>query len=388
MGQSHFPVEPEGPAKSGGKVRPLSYTVANWHPYSYGPSGPIFNPPAGLKPLKRRYIHELLYSELDDPQRFHEAFLPPAMAAFAAGWPDSFVERLLVDSPALGPVAVKRGPARLQNVLAKAKASAHAGRVNDHVNQLRIHLAEARSLALSVKWPKVDGAKVHDASMTKVFLAILDVADAAATASDLHLGVRRIGLASGTDKSVASRSIRRLIRLGVLSPSRASASARRGDANGYDLHLAALNGFESEGTRVFDHQVGEYLSHDAFRRGVLGPSAFRILVSMSDQTTTEVTDIASAVGLSRGWVQQLLGKMALYRIVLRRGGQWLRAPKPQVLQGLNEAVGHSTQSGKAQRLQATYEAERQHFKYRPMQPGMQVNRDTGEINRRIEVHAG
>lgn len=359
----------------------MSYTAANWHPFTHGPSGPVFNPPAGLKPLKRRYVHELLFGELDDPERFHEAFLPPAMAAFAAGWPESFVERLLVDSPALGPVAIQRGSARLQNVLAKAKASAHQARINDYVNQLRINLAEARSLALSVKWPKVEAAKVHDASMTKVFLAILDVADQAATTSDLHLGVRRIGLASGTDKSVASRAIRRLVKLGVLSHSVASASARRGDANGYDLHLSELERLKPEGERFFDHRIREHLKHDAFRRGVLGPSGFRILASMSDQLPMEVIDIASAVGLSRGWVKHLIEQLALYRLVVRRGSQWLRAQPSEIPQGLDEAVRHTMQHGKTQQLQAIYEAERQQFRYRTVRPGVQVDRETGEIER-------
>lgn len=359
----------------------MSYTVANWHPFSEGPSGPTFNPPAGLKPLKRRYVHELLHGELDDPERFHEAFLPPAMAAFAAGWPDTFVERLLMDSPVLGPIARMRGTSRLQNVLAKAKASAHRARVNDYVSQLRIDLAEARSIALSIQWPKIEGVRVHNASMTKVLIAILDVADLAATTRDIHLATRRIGLASGTDKSVASRAIRKLVRLGILHPSEASKSARRGDANGYDLKLPALGALAADGEHPFDHRVWKHLSHDAFRRGVLGPSAFRVLACLSDQTPMDVSDVAGAVGLSRGWVKQLLDKMALYRLAIRRDGRWLRVPESAIPAALDEAARHSRHFRRGERMHNTYESERQHFRYQTLRPGVQVDRGTGEIRK-------
>lgn len=303
------------------------------------------------------------------------------MSAFVAGWPEAFVEKALSESPALGPAIARRGLGRLKPIIRQAKIKATPAAISDSVNQLRIEIAEARSKALSAKWPTTSGIPVENGTTTKVLLAVLSVADAAATSTGLHLAVRRIGLESGTNKSVASRALRRLTRLGVLSAAAEPVVAERWRANAYNLHLQAIARYVPEGAAAFDHSLAPYANHDAFRRGALGPTGFKLLAAMMEGDELTAAELAEMLSLSSGWVRNRLNLLALYRLVYRSDNLWSRCSNGVLLDRLNEAAKFEGKAGESDRLTAQYAAERQHYLYRPDGSGRLIDRETGEIRK-------
>jgi len=354
-----------------------------WHPYTQSTNDESrirFNQPAGFAPLKQKYIDSLLHEEVDTSECVHKVCLSIAMSAFASGWAFSFVEKMLLESPALGPNIQKRGTGRLTNILTQAKARANPADISAHVNALRVRLAESRTAIQSVRWPRVDGISVDNSATTKVLLAILNIADAAATAKGLHLASRRVALESGTNKSVANRAIKRLCALDILRPATESSSAQHGHAKGYHVNLDAVNRYSRSSEGAFDHTLIPYLSHDAFRRGALGPTSLRVLATMLPGARLEVFEIAEQVGLSAGWVKVILiDRLAAYRLVGRSGDFWSRCPNAVLAERLDEAALFCGKAGERARLAAVYEQERHHYRYRRHSSDTVLDLETGAI---------
>jgi hypothetical protein len=363
----------------------MTTSASAWHPYTQSTNDESrirLNQPAGFAPLKQKYIDALLHEEVDTSETVHKVCLSIAMSAFASGWAISFVEKMLLESPALGPNIQKRGIGRLTNILTQAKARANPADISAHVNALRVRLAESRTAIQSVRWPRVDGIRVDNSATTKVLLAILDIADAAATTRGLHLAVRRIGLESGTNKSVAGRAIKRLRALDILRATTGSSDAQHWHAKGYDVNLDAVSRYSRSSEGVFDHTLIPYLSHDAFRRGALGPTSLRVLATMLPGSRLEVSEIAEQVGLSGDWVKVILtDRLAAYRLVSRSGDFWSRCPNAVLAERLDEAALFCGKAGERARLAAVYEQERHHFRWERVSPDIYVERDTGVIKR-------
>jgi hypothetical protein len=362
----------------------MTTSALQWTPYTksrYKPGTYNFNQPAGLKPLKSKYVNILLNEPADIRDTVHSVCLSIAMSAFVAGWPEAFVEKALAESPALGPAIARRGLGRLKPIIRQASINATPAAISDSVNQLRIEIAAARSQALSAKWPKTPGIPVENGTTTKVLLAILSVADAAATSTGLHLAVRRIGLESGTNKSVASRALKRLTHLRVLSSAAEPVVSEKWRANAYDLHLQAIARYVRAEAAAFDHSLAPYASHDAFRRGALGPTGFKLLASMMEGDELTAAELAATLSLSVGWVRTRLNALALYRLVSRSDHLWSRSSNGVLLERLDEAALFEGKAGESERLSAQYAAERQHYLYRTDSSGRSIDRDTGEIRR-------
>ena len=356
-----------------------------WRPYTQSTNDETrirFNQPAGFAPLKQKYIDSLLHEEVDTSETVHKVCLSIAMSAFASGWAFSYVEKMLLESPALGPNIQKRGTGRLTNILTQAKARANPADISAHVNALRVRLAECRTAIQSVRWPRVDGISVDNSATTKVLLAILNIADAAATTRGLHLAVRRIGLESGTNKSVAGRAIKRLRALDILRPTTESSAAPKWHAKGYNINLDAVSRYSRSPEGVFDHTLIPYLSHDAFRRGALGPTSLRVLATMLPGARLEVSEIAEQVGLSAGWVKTILiDRLLVHGLVSHSGDFWTRCPSGALSEKLDDAARHCGTTGEGARRAAVYEQERHHFRWRRVSPDTYVERDTGVIER-------
>ena len=354
-----------------------------WHPYTQSTNDESrirFNQPAGFAPLKQKYINMLLNEEVPTSDSIHSLCLSIAMSAFACEWPSAFVEKMLIESPALGPSVQKRGIGRLTKVLAQAKAHANRADISAYATAMRIRLAESRTALQSVRWPRVEGISVDNSATTKVLLAILDIADAAATTKGLHLAVRRVGIESGTNKSVAGRAIKRLCAVDVLQRATAPVDSPRWHANAYDLNLDALSRYSRSGTGVFDHTLLPSMGHDAFRRGALGPTSMRILATMLPGSRLEVSEIAEQVGLSAKWVKTLLTDRLLpHRVVSRSGDYWSRCANDVLPERLDEAAKHCGTMGQTARNAATYSEEQRHFRYRRVSAETLVDRETGEI---------
>lgn len=251
-----------------------------------------------------------------------------------------------------------------------------------YVNALRVRLAESRTAIQSVRWPRVDGISVDNSATTKVLLAVFDIADAAATTKGLHLASRRDGLESGTNKTVSNRAIKRLRALDILRPATESSAAPKWHAKGYDVNLDAVSRYSRSPEGVFDHTLIPHLSHDAFRRGALGPTSLRVLATMLPGSRLEVSEIAEQVGLSAGWVTVILiDRLAAYRLVSRSGDFWSRCPNDVLAERLDEAAMFCGKAGERTRLAAVYEQESQHFRWRRVSPDTYVERDTGVIER-------
>lgn len=360
----------------------MTISALAWTPYtnSHYQSGTfVFNQPAGLKPLKKKYVDILLNEPADIRETVHAVCLRIAMSAFAAEWPEAFVHKALLESPALGPAIAGRGQGRLAAILCQARIDATPAAISDSVNQLRIQIGEARSLALSAQWPKTSGICVENGTMSKVLLSILSIADMAATSTGLHLAARRVGLASGTNKTVAARALKRLTRLGVLSPAAEPVQSEKWRANAYNLNLRAIQRYVPTGATVFDHTLVPYTNHDAFRRGALGPTGFKLMAAMMEGDEFTAAELAEALSLSVGWVRNRLNHLALYRLVSRSDTLWSRCSNRVLLERLEEAARFEGKMGESDRLAAQYSSERQHYLYRANSRGQLVDRETGEI---------
>lgn len=380
MGQSHFPAAPGDPRKR--ESLNMDIAAVAWTPYDesrYRPGTYVFNSPAGLKPLKKMYVDTLLYEPADIRDTVHAVCFSIAMSAFAAGWPEAFVHKALLESPALGPTIAKRGRGRLTSILRQARINAAPAKMSDSVNQMRIEIAQARSQALGGKWPKTPGLSVEDGTMTKVLLSILEIADKAATLKGLHLASRRIGLASGTNKTVANRALKRLTRLGVLSPAAQSLTSEKWRANAYNLHILAISDYVQAEAATFDYSLAQYANHDAFRRGALGPTGFKLMACMMEGDEMTAAELAEMLSLSVGWVRNRLNLLALYRLVSRSDNLWSRCSNRVLLERLDEAANFEGKAGETERLEAQYSSERQHFLYRTDSRGRLIHRESGVI---------
>ena len=360
----------------------MTTSALQWTPYTksrYKPGAYMFNQPAGLKPLKSKYVNSLLNEPVDIGDTVHSVCLSIAMSAFVAGWPEAFVEKALSESPALGPAIARRGLGRLKPIIRQAQINATPAAISDSVNQLRTEIATARSQALSAQWPKTPGISVENGTTTKVLLAILSIADAAATSTGLHLAVRRIGLESGTNKTVADRALRRLSSLGVLSPAAEPLVPVRGRANPYDLHLHAIPTYVPAGAKAFDHSLAPHASHDAFRRGALGPTGFKLMASLMEGDELTTAELAEMLSLSVGWVRNRLNMLMLYRLVSRSDNFWSRCPNRVLAERLEEAAWFEGKTGETERLTAQYAAEREYYLYGAGHKRRYVDIKTGEI---------
>jgi hypothetical protein len=368
----------------------MTTSAVAWHPYTTKPgsNGRVvrFNQPAGFTPLKQKYVNSLLNEEVETRDAVHAVCYSIGMSAFACGWTFSYVEKMLSESPALGPSIQRRGVGRLTSIIAQAKADANPADITAYVNDLRVRLAGARTEIQSIRWPRIPGISVDNSATTKVLLAILEIADAAATTEGLHLSVRRVGIMSGTNKSVASRAIKRLAALHVLKHSVESASSQAWHANAYDLHLAAMAQFQSASEGVFDHTLVPFVSHDAFRRGALGPTSLRVLAALPPGTRLEASEVAAQVGLSSGWIKTILtDRLAAYRLVSRHGDFWFRCANDELPMRLDEAAAFGGKAGETARLSAVYAQERELFRYRSVTPNVKIDRETGEVLRATSV---
>ena len=187
---------------------------------------------------------------------------------------------------------------------------------------------------------------------------------------------------SGTNKSVASRAIKRLAALHVLKPAVESASPHQWHANGYNLNLSAITRYQPASEGLFDHTLVPFVSHDAFRRGALGPTSLRVLAALLPGARMEVSEIASLVGLTSGWVKTILAdRLDTYRLVNRHGDFWSRCSNSDIEARLDEAARFSGKAGERERLTAVYAQEREHFRYRRASSDTKVDRETGEVLR-------
>lgn len=361
----------------------MTTSALSWRPYTQSQTDEThirFNQPAGYPHLKQKYINMLLNEEVPTSDSIHSLCLSIAMSAFASGWPSAFVEKMLAESPALGPSVQKRGIGRLTKVLAQAKARANEADISAYATAMRIRLAESRTALQSVRWPRVDGISVDNSATTKVLLAILDIADAAATTKGLHLAVRRVGVESGTNKSVADRAIKRLCAVDVLQRATAPVNSPGWHANAYDLNLDALSRYSRSCTGVFDHTLLPFMGHDAFRRGALGPTSMRILATMLPGSRLEVSEIAEQVGLSTKWVKTLLmDRLLVHSVVSRSGDYWSRCPNDALEEILSRAARNCGTMGQTARNAATYSEEQRRFRYRRVSPETSLDLQTGEI---------
>lgn len=338
-----------------------------------------FVQPPTLQPLKDKYVTQLLVSSRSDTRPLERTLKSIAMSAFLSDWPMAHVERLFAESPAFGPVVQQQGTEWLQPLLRAARAHATPQQVDVHVEYLLADLKAARSALQSIRWPRVPGIPVSDGAATMVLHAILAVSERAKTTTDLHLSVRCIGLESGTNKSIASRAIRLLEHHGVLSRFPKRPKAPRGHSRGYDLNIAAITNMASKDTVSLDPVLANLFGHDAFRRGALSPSGFRILSALDPDIPNPVARIAQQVGLTTGWTKTKLQQLALYRLAVHRDGMWIRCTSDALRDRLHEAATHSGKAGESERLSSIYENERDHFLYRKVSLTKKVNRDTGEV---------
>ena len=366
-------------------MQPSTY---EWAPFTLHPSpdedtsGHVrFQQPPDLPPLKEKYVALLLNAGTYSDDLLAKECKRVAMSAFGNKWPHEDVRRLLLESPGFGPMLQRVGNANLEDLIRVSRAAATPERIADHVDDLRHRLEEARGLSQSIRWPRIPGLSVDNSATTKVLLAVLAMADKAATSTGLHLSVRRVGLESGTNRSVASRAIRRLHLVGVLTPSAKNDAGPSWHAKGYNLNLEVLGGLITHDAASFDGTLAEYVHHDAFRRGALSPISLRILAALSCQDGLKEADVAKRVGVSKGWAKTKLNQLALYRLVTRRESGWTRCPNEALSDRLNEAASYCGKLGEGARQSFIYMNERDHFRCLNVSPSTKVDRDTGEVLR-------
>ncbi len=167
-----------------------------WTPYARTPDahrekmGPWrFVQPPGLEPLKNKYVARLLTADPDPKVPAEQHMKSIAMSAFLSGWPREHIEGILLESPVFGP-RLRREPEVLADLLRDARARATPEQVDIYVEYLEADIAAARDAAQAIRWQSTEKIRVSSAATTMVLLAILTIADAAKTTTDLHLAVR------------------------------------------------------------------------------------------------------------------------------------------------------------------------------------------------------
>ena len=361
-------------------------TPSIWTPYKPDtdhrgiPSGHMrFLQPQTLEPLKQKYVTQLLMSPRSTDEPSERALKSVAMSAFLSGWPAAFVEKLVLESPAFGPAVRQRGLEWLRPLLTAAQANATPEQVDVHVEYLLADLQAAKDALQSVRWKRVPDLPVSDGAVTMVLHAIIGVAARTKTTTDLHLSVRSIGLQSGTNRSIASRAIRLLECHHVLSRFPEGPQRRRGHARGYILHLDVLQKIAPKVDVRLDPVLAGHFGHDAFRRGALSPSGYRILMALNPVEPYSVAQVALKVGLTSGWTKTKLHQLALYRLASYNDGMWSRCSSEDLRVRLHEAATCSGKAGEGERLSLIYENERDHYLYRKDSLTKKVDRETGEV---------
>lgn len=343
--------------------------------------GPIrFVQPPGLKPLKRKYVMLLLNDSPNSKSATEQLMKSIAMSAFLAEWPRDHVAALLAESPAFGQL-LQRKPELLEPLLSDARRRATPEQVEIHVENLLADIATARGAAQSIRWSSTPDIRVSSGATTMVLLAVLSIAEQAKTATDLHLAVRRVGLESGTNRSVASRALKLLTHYGVLTKSPANQNRRRFDADGYNLHLDAVARMSATRETQFDPALSQIAGHDAFRRGALSPSGFRTLAQLSPSQPLRVETIADRVSLTTAWTRTKLVQLRVYGLAFEEDSRWRRCSTDELPDRLDKAASLLGKNNETERLTAQYESEREHFRYRRISSTKKVDRDTGEVLR-------
>lgn len=365
----------------------MNIPESSWAPYASTDDahrealGPCrFVQPPNLKPLKNKYVATLLNSAPSSQGSTERLMKSIAMSAFLAEWPWKNIEILLLDSPAFGPY-LRQHPAVLEQLLVDARRRASPAQVEIHVENLLADIATARGGAPSINWASTPDIRVSSGATTMVLLAVLSIAERAKTTTDLHLAVRRVGIESGTNRSVASRALKLLAHYGVLTQSPANPNKQRFEADGYNLHLDAVIGRASTLVPRLDPALSQVVGHDAFRRGALSSSGYRILAALNSNRRVCVGAIAVQACLSVQWTGFKLRQLAHHGLAFSEDGQWQRCSADELPDRLDKAAQVLGKATETERLTAQYESEREHFRYQRISSTIKVDRDTGEVHR-------
>ena len=358
-----------------------------WNPYARTADahrkkmGPYrFVQPPGLEPLKNKYVIRLLTSDPDSRVPAEQHIKSIAMSAFLAGWPWEYIERLFFDSPVFG-LRLRQKPEELAALLRDARARATPEQVDIHIEYLEADIAAARKAVQSVQWRSTKEIRLSSGATTMVLLAIFSIAEKAKTTSDLHLAVRRLGVESGTSRTVAARAIQLLVDYKVLTPFLKNPNRGRNHASGYNLHLAAILKVAPKHNSRLDPALTQLVSHEAFVWGALSHSGYRILAQLHPVQPRPHTDVAAQVGLTAPWTRTKLRQLKEHDLAFESEGQWRRCGNDELLDRLDEAARQLGTSGRTERISAQYANEQEHFRYRSFSAAQQADRETGEIKR-------
>jgi hypothetical protein len=336
-----------------------------------------FVQPPGLKPLKNKYVARLLTADPDPKVPAEQHMKSIAMSAFLSGWPREHIEGILLESPVFGP-RLRREPEVLADLLRDARARATPEQVDIYVEYLEADIAAARDAAQAIRWQSTEKIRVSSAATTMVLLAILTIADAAKTTTDLHLAVRRLGLASGTNRTVALRARNLLVKNRVLTRYLENPNKSRNDAYGYKLNLAQILKMAPDRVSRVDPALSELVSHEAFMRGALSPSGYRILAQLHPIQPRHTADVAQTVGLSPDWTRTKLRQLREHDLTYESAGQWRRCTNDELPVRLRRAATVLGTYGVTERRTAEYANEREHFRYRSFSPATKAGRESGE----------
>ena len=355
-----------------------------WNPYARTADahrkkmGPYrFVQPPGLEPLKNKYVTRLLTSDPDSKVPAEQHIKSIAMSAFLAGWPWEYIEKILLDSPVFG-LRLRQSPEELAALLRDARARATPEQVDIHIEYLEADIATARKAVQSVKWLSTEEIRVSSGATTMVLLAILSIAEKAKTTTDLHLAVRRLGVESGTSRTVAARAIQLLVDCKVLTPFLKNPNRSQKHASGYNLHLAAILKVAPEHISRLDPALTQLVSHEAFMWGALSHSGYRILAQLHPVQPRPHTDVAAQVGLTASWTRTKLRQLKEHGLAFESEGQWRRCTNDELLDRLDKAASKLGTSGRTERLKTQYASEQEHFRYRSFSAALKADRETGE----------
>ena len=336
-----------------------------------------FVQPPGLEPLKNKYVTRLLTSDPDSRVPAEQHIKSIAMSAFLAGWPRAYIERILLDSPVFG-LGLRQKPEELDALLRDARARATTEQVDIHIEYLEADIAAARDAVQSIRWQSTEKICVSSSATTMVLLAILGIADKAKTTSDLHLAVQRVGLKSGKTRTVVSRAIKLLAHYGVLTKALKNPNKSQNDAGGYNLHLATILNLAPERRSRVDPALNELISNDAFIRGALGPSGYRIFAQLHPVKPRQTEDVAEQVGLTTPWTRTKLRQLKEHDLAYESAGHWRRCTNDELPDRLYRAAIVLGTNGVTERRTAQYANEQEHFRYRSFSSALKADRETGQ----------
>ena len=298
-----------------------------------------------------------------------EALAAGACALVRAGHSDSAVIDLLDASPLSRRAADRRDPrGYLAGEVRRARETVEASPPRERPEHVET-VERLREAAATIAWPR--GGGVAPATVAAVLDALLRLSQRAGRWT-LDVSVRQAAEAAAVGRGPAERALHALVAAGVLR--RHPHRDRRARAR-YTLDrrvLSRLCGGQRDSTpRPVADGVAPTVplpaaleGHDAWRRGALGPSARRVLTALDPEDAASTATVARAVGLSRRWTRELLGRLASWGCAVPSGEGWCRAHPEALADALDHAADAYDTAGAGDRQRARHEREREAFRLR------------------------